>query len=336
MFDIKSLFMNEAGDAGAAGGAGGAAAGSAGAAGAAAGTGGAAAGTGGAAAGTGGAAAGAGKKNLTDDDGGSSDGGTPSWPENWRALVDPDGKHAKTLDRLASPRAMFESYTALRQKLSTGELKPVTAYPEKGTPEEQNTWRKEHGIPEKPEDYKVQLREGYVPSEAEKASIDSFLKTAHAVNMSADVVNNVMQWYAANQDAQIAAQEERDNGYLQEAEDALRAEWGNEYRRNINSIKGLVGTMPEGLASLFTNARDGEGRALLNNPEMARWMVSLSKQVNPLATVVPGASNAAAAIESEIDEIEKLMRTDRKAYNRDEKKQARLRELYQARDRAKG
>jgi hypothetical protein len=70
---------------------------------------------------------------------------------------------------------------------------------------------------------------------------------------------------------------------------------------------------------------------------MARWLVHNAKTINPMASVVPGAgANLASAIEDEITSIEKVMRENRKAYNGDEKMQQRLRDLYSARERAKG
>jgi len=74
----------------------------------------------------------------------------------------------------------------------------------------------------------------------------------------------------------------------------------------------------------------------VNHPDMARWLAMNARTINPVATVVPGAgANIAGAIDDEITSIEKMMRTDRQAYNKDEKMQARLRELYGARERAK-
>lgn len=159
----------------------------------------------------------------------------------------------------------------------------------------------------------------------------------HKANMPAGQATQALHWYYEMQENTLADQERMDNDFLTESEDALRAEWGpQDYRRNINLIKGLVDTMPEGLQEGFVGARLADGRALMNTPEMARWLVGISRQINPVSTVVPGAGvNAPAVIEDEIASIEKVMREDRAQYNQDPKMQARLRELYAARERVK-
>lgn len=262
------------------------------------------------------------------------DGG--DWPADWRSKLSADAKHAKTLERFASPSAVFNSFLALRQKVDSGELRAVTQFPDKGTPEEQQAWRKANGIPEKPEEYSVHFGDGLVIGDADKPAVDDFLKAAHSRNMQPEQVKETLRWYFDFREKELDDLEKRDAEFLTQSEDALRAEWGPEYRTNVNMIRGLVDTIPQSIRDLFVGARLADGNALLNHPDMARWLVHTARTVNPVATVVPGAgANMASAIEDEITAIEKTMRTDRKAYNADLKMQQRLRELYDARDRAK-
>lgn len=285
-----------------------------------------------------------------DDDGGDgggvtdtsqADSGTETppagdWAPDWRAKISADPKHAKTLERFTSPKEMFNSYVSLRQKVDSGELKAATEFPEKGTPEQQAEWRKANGIPEDPNGYTPHFPDGLVLGENDKEFVESFLASAHQANASPQQVNQMLHWYYSEQERALDKREEMDAAYLTETEDTLRAEWGAEYRTNINMIKGMVNTMPESVRDLFTNARLGDGNALLNNPDIARWLAHTARTVNPVATVVPGAgANIAGAIDDEIGAIEKVMRTDRKAYNADPKMQQRLRDLYDARERAK-
>jgi hypothetical protein len=258
------------------------------------------------------------------------------WAPDWRSKISPDAKHLKTLERFDSPKSMFESYMALRQKLDSGELKPVSEYPDKGTPEQQVEWRKAHGIPETPEGYQPAFDDGLVIGEHDKPIVEGFLKAAHESNSSPQQVNKILHWYYEEQERMLAAQEEKDTEFLRESEDTLRAEWGGDYRANINMIRGLVDTMPADVKDLFLNARLGDGHALLNHPDMARWLAMNARTINPVATVVPGAgANISGAIDDEITQIEKTMRTDRKAYNANPKMQERLRELYGARERSR-
>lgn len=294
--------------------------------------------------------------NEMGDDGGDLPGGDPTpapaadpapagdpapavsadWSPDWRSKISADPKHSKTLDRFQSPKDLFNSYVSLRQKLDSGEIKAVSEFPAQGTPEQQAEWRKANGVPDKAEDYTLQFPDGLVIGENDEDFVNSFLQTAHASNATPAQVNQMLHWYYSEQERVLDAQEEKDAAYLSQAEDTLRAEWGQEYRTNINMIKGLVSTLPEGVRDLFVNARLGDGNALLNNPDIARWLVHTARTVNPTATIVPGAgANLASAIDDEIAAIEKTMRTDRKAYNNDQKMQQRLRDLYDARERAK-
>jgi hypothetical protein len=258
------------------------------------------------------------------------------WAPDWRSKISPDAKHQKTLERFDSPKSMFESYMALRQKLDSGELKPVSEYPADGKPEQQAEWRKAHGIPDAPEGYELAFDDGLVIGEHDKPIVEGFLKAAHESNASPEQVNKIMHWYYEEQERMLSAQEEKDSTFLRESEDVLRAEWGGDFRANINMIRGLVDTMPADVKDLFVNARLGDGNALLNHPDMARWLAMNARTINPVATVVPGAgANIAGAIDDEITTIEKTMRENRKAYNADSKMQNRLRELYSARERAK-
>ena len=283
-----------------------------------------------------GAGAGAGAGAGSGSGAGAGAGNTPAWPDDWRQRVTTDEKHSKTLERFASPKALFESYASLRQRVDSGELKLQTPFPDKGTPEEQTAWRKSNGLPEKPTDYKLEFEDGLVFGDADKPVIDAFLASAHSLNMPESQVKGTLRWYHGLQEQAAEKREQADTEFLQKAEDALRTEWGNEYRRNINLVKGLVETIPENVREAFVGARLASGEAMINHPDVARWLVSTARTVNPVSTVVPGAGgNVAAAIEDEIGQIETTMRTDRKKYNSDDKMQARLRELYNARDRAK-
>lgn len=255
------------------------------------------------------------------------------WAPDWRAKISSDTKHLKTLERFASPKAMFESYVALRQKVDSGELRSNTPFPTEGTDEEKTAWRTSHGIPAASDAYEIKLGDGLVMGDADKPFVDDFLKTAHATNMEPEKVNAVLNWYYNRQEAILDEQEERDTAFKQQTEDQLRTEWGGEFRPNINMVKGLVSTMPAALQPLFAGARLANGDALLNHPDMARWLVHISRELNPSATLVPGGGgNIASAVEDEIAAIEKVMRTDRAAYNRDENMQQRLLKLYEARE----
>ncbi len=78
-----------------------------------------------------------------------------------------------------------------------------------------------------------------------------------------------------------------------------------------------------------------DGRAVANDPDMMRALITWAKEINPVGTVVPSGGDQTGAIETEIDKIRQVMRTDRRAYDKDEKMQERFRQLLEARDKRK-
>jgi hypothetical protein len=68
------------------------------------------------------------------------DGLAKEFPASWRQLIAGDNQdHLKTLERFQSPKALYESYGAIRQKMAAGQLKEVTPFPEKGATRRRTT-----------------------------------------------------------------------------------------------------------------------------------------------------------------------------------------------------
>lgn len=262
------------------------------------------------------------------------DGFGNQFPEKWRNLIAGDNaEHLKTLERFQSPKALYDSYGALRQKMSSGELRAVTAFPEKGTPEEQTAWRTANGIPDKYEAYEVKLGEGISIGDDDKPVIESMKKHAHASHMSPAHLNANIGWYLQEKQARAEARADKDGEFRATSEDALRAEWGTDYRGNVARIGALLDMAPKGLKEQISGARLADGTPLGNHPDVLRFFADLSRQINPAGVVLPGAGgNLSQSVDDEIKTIETTMRENRSKYDKDEKMQARLRELYGARE----
>lgn len=251
---------------------------------------------------------------------------------DWRKdIAGENADWMKTLERFASPKAMFESYQAIRAKMSSGELRDVKPYPDKGTPEEQAAWRAGQGIPDKPESYSEHLKDIKV-QDADKPFIDGFLKAAHAANLTPSQAKATLSWLFGNDEAEAQAQQQADKDVANKTVDALRAEWGPEYRTNMNGISALLDTAPAGVKAKIGNARLADGTPVMSDPDTLRFLTGLYRQINPVSTVVPAGDDAAMAksIDDELNGIKDVMRKDRPKYNRDEKMQKRYRELLDA------
>lgn len=255
-----------------------------------------------------------------------------AWGEDWRKqYAGDDEKLQKRLDRYASPKAALDALVAAQNKISSGELK--TVLPPDASDEERSAWRADNGIPESADGYEIQLGEGVVIGEADKPTVDSFLERAHNSNLHPDQVNEALDWYFDQQEEQILQRETQDEELRQTFEEELRAEWGQDFRRNVQLANNIL---PDEIKEklIFARLADENGTPLGSDPEVIRWLTGLAREINPIATVVPGSgANAMQAIESEVAELKGMMGDKKSEYWKGpnaQKNQARYRELIDA------
>lgn len=252
------------------------------------------------------------------------------WPDDWRKhIAGEDEKELQRLGRFATPADVHKAYRALEARLSSGQLK--SALPQNAKPEELAQWRKENGIPEAPDKYELKLANNMTVGDEDKPFVDEFLKVAHSLNMSPDQASAAVQTYFDNRARQAEMTAEKDESDRQAALDALNVEYGKEFRTNVNMVRATLERFPSGIREALESARLPDGTALFNNPDVIRGFVTMAREIDPAATLVPSVQgDPVKAIQTEKAEIEKVMSTNRKAYNKDEKMQARYRELIDA------
>lgn len=260
------------------------------------------------------------------------------WPDTWReAYAGEDEKKLSRVSKYASPTAAFDALIAAQNKISSGEYKQITPFPESGTDEEKNAWRASNGIPEAPDKYDLNFESGLVIGEDDKPIIDDFLNSAHSKNLPPDAVKSTIEWYYQNQEKMAEERAAADKELQNSTEDALRAEWGNEYRANLNRIHGLLDMAPEGVKDKILDARFIDGTPLGSDPDALKFLIDLALQVNPATTLVPGAGdNINGAIADELANLEKMMGNKTSDYWKGphaEKNQQRYRDLVKAQER---
>jgi hypothetical protein len=258
-----------------------------------------------------------------------------TWPEDWREqLAGGDEKTLSRLKRFASPANVYKSLRELEVKVSSGELKKQPG--KDASPEQLAEWRKENGIPEKPEAYEFDLG-GFVPSENDKPVLDNFKQFAHAQNMAPEQLNQIAKWYFDQQEQVVAQQIEADKAYRAAQEEDLRAEYGPEFRSNINAVKNfLTQTAGDELTGLLFGARLADGSLLGNNANALRWLVSVAREQTPGAGLVPaGTADVGKSVQGRIAELETMMREDQDKYYRQGFDKELLR-LYEAQEKVKG
>ncbi len=259
----------------------------------------------------------------------------PDWPDDWRdKLAKGDEKVRKRLDRFQSPADILKSWQSLEQKFYSGDVK--SKLPDDATEDQIAAYRKENGIPDKPEGYLENLPNGLVIGDEDKPLVESYIERVHGKNADPAVVQETLDWYYQIQEDQMAQQAQSDEEVRQKFDDELRAEWGGEYRSNISAIKNFLSQAPDAddgtpLKDLILDSRLSDGTPAGSHPTMLRWLARLASEANPAGFVAPGAGlSQAQGVKDEIAEIEKVMREDRTAYNKDTKMQERLRVLYDA------
>lgn len=259
------------------------------------------------------------------------------WPDDWREkMAGGDDKFLKRLQRMKSPMDVANwGRNAEKQWKQGADPDP---FPSEGTDEEKAAWRKGRSIPSDAKDYlkDFSLPDGLVIGENDKPIVDEYLATAHEMNLPPDVVKNNIGWYFKMRDGQIQQRTEQDEKDKVSTAEELKAEYGTDFKKYVGAAYSLLETAPEGVLGALSEARMADGTKLGNHPQIIRWLSQMALEINPAATVVPGSgAGSLASIDSEIGEIEQLLKTNRDAYWGNEAKQARYRELLEAKDRLK-
>lgn len=256
--------------------------------------------------------------------------------KDWRAALSKgDSDLGKFLGRYQSPDAAIKQLKTLNDDIKAGKYKKPLG--DDATDEEKAAARKEAGIPDAADGYYATLPEGLVVGDDDKPYVGKFLESMHSADAPPAMVNKAIESYYAI--VQEQAEQEADTARQAQADgvEALREEWGADYKRNLNAMHAHLDTLPKAVGEAFRFGKGADGVPLGFNPEVLKWLTGLALEANPLATVVPGAgANQASAVADEMKTIETFMRTNRSAYNKDEKMQERYRELITAQQKLKG
>lgn len=255
--------------------------------------------------------------------------GAQTWPEDWRKQFGGDDEKAvKFFDRFESPIAAAKGILAFQQRLREGEY--TRAAPKSDKPEDIKAWREEVGLPTDQKGYEF---EGYdkMP-DSDKAIVDNFREGFFKGNVPPAVAKDIMQ--RANALALKAKEDEaaKDAVNQEAVEDSMRAEWGPEYRPNLQANVQFIDThLGEELSDLFLTARMSDGRRVSDVPEINK-MLNAAARASGADIIVDGAGGG-SSVESQIAEIEKVMTTNIRAYEADNAMQDKYGKLLEKRDR---
>ena len=253
---------------------------------------------------------------------------------NWRDAFVPEedegGAVAAQMERFKAPADFGNSYREAQATLSSN--KQSVPLPENATEDDILAFRTTNELPLEAKDYLENLPDGLVLGEDDTEIAEAFMGALHGQFAPAKYGHALIGAYNEFKEKGQAAEAEMDNTQHAETTTALREDWGTDYRANINIAQAWMEKTfgKEGKEQLL-HGRFQDGRGFMNDPTILKAFVEIARSMDPLAPIVPTDTSAVTTMNDEIAEIEKFMRTDRTAYNKDEKKQARLRELYDIR-----
>lgn len=263
------------------------------------------------------------------------------WGDDWRETYSAqDDKRLNVLKRYASPKDMLDAHFALKQRVDSGELKSTKQLPPNANQQEIAAYRKENSIPENAGDYLTNLPNGLVIGEADKPTLTAFAEHMHKANAPPAVVHQAIGWYNAWQEQQAAEVAKADKETKAKTEDTLRADWGANYRANVQATNEFVASAFGDLGKDIVQAVLPDGSRLGDNAQVVQALAKLALEMNPAATLVPnsGGTLGGTGVEARIGEIDKLMAKQGSEYWKgpnSEKIQKEYRDLITARERMK-
>lgn len=251
-------------------------------------------------------------------------------PDNWRNLMaGEDEKTLKLLDRYKTPGDAAAALREAQQKIREGVSDKL---PDEPTDDQIAAYRERNGIPEEHTGYELKMADGLVVGEEDKPLVDAVLQAMHGTNASPESVNAAVNAYYTMQEQAYADRELQDSQDSSATTQSLKDSWGPDYHGNMNAVRSLLNTVPENVREGIQSARMPDGSALFNSPEIMDWMAGISRKSNPAATVMPNSNNPVQAMTDELNQIEGWMKERSPKYWKDEKTQARYRELLDAQD----
>lgn len=262
------------------------------------------------------------------------------WPDDWRTKAvsttadeKEREKFLKRLERFSSPEDALKALREQDKKLSSGKL--VEPLPEKPTPEQVTEWRKKQGIPTDIKEYEIKPEGGIIIGDDDKPVIDAFLPEFLEAGITPAQANKLVAAYFKIRQNDSSALAEFDGTRAKEQEDALRNEWGGEYRINSNINDNLIASMPEEVRGNLLGGRMADGTLIKDSADFKKMLNQWAREMNPVATITPNTGKTAMqTIDDRMAQIEGMMGT--RAYTSDNAIQQEYRDLIDQKERIKG
>jgi hypothetical protein len=207
-----------------------------------------------------------------------------SWPDDWRdQMAGGDDKIKALLTRYTSPAAAAKAFRDLRVTYDTRDTKKDAAQdvelPENPTPEQLAEYRKAKGVPESPDLYEFEAPEGKELSEADMVIMNDFAQAMHERNMPASVVRDISGWFLEYEETVAQSRAEAAYNARIQTEEKLRAEWGGDYRANVNLMSNVLQEHLGSAAGDFLSTPLADGTRIGDSENFIRLMADLARKV---------------------------------------------------------
>ena len=230
---------------------------------------------------------------------------------NWREpFSNGDDKTAKRLERYLTPadlgKSLFEKEDLIR---ASSMLKPLA---DDATDDDLKAYREQQGVPLEFEGYYENLPKGLVIGEDDKAIVDMFVKEMHEENVSPTAVHRLIASYNKWEESLTGEMDALDKSQKAETEDLLREEWGSDYRANESLAAHFIQGLSKEKQAELMGARMSDNRTLANDPDIARWMAKMSRELYGTQVFAPSGGNTSLQNrDTRKKELESWMHTDK-------------------------
>lgn len=243
------------------------------------------------------------------------------WPNDFRErFAGEDKDKLAYAARYNSVNDLLNAGYEAAKLIKKGEHKKFEKPGKDAAPEVLAEYRKNMGVPDSPDKYS--LPEGVVLGEQDKPVFDAYFKAMHENNVPDDVAKTTVDWYYKMVQEREAQEAQQATEFKSQTEEALRSEWGAEYKMNYNMVES------------FAVNRFGEvvGRAILDaGPDAVKALAGIAREINPAATLMPNVANPTAAIDDEYKSL--IAESVRMGTKFPKEKSDRLHKLAEARNR---
>ena len=206
-----------------------------------------------------------------------------------------------------------------RSSLSDSEAdegeRPAWARP--SDPEEATAWREEREIPLEPDGYLEVFEppKGESFSEQGQETLASFAQVAHELDLSASSARQLVDFVAEHGRKQQAAMVEKDQADIAAAKQTLHSEWADQADSHLQSVKGLMKSLPADLSKALREARVGPfGSRLTNNPAFLQLLADYAALKAGKGSV---SIFSAESDQKRVGEIRRSLKSDVESYYRD-------------------